>query len=304
MKRSNVSPTLFDDDEIEVANILLDLRNLIRQSDVRLKLRGFTLSWGCKRRRSNTNRSATVSPPPPPPPTTAGVNSPSPSPPPPEDSHADPEIPAIKTEVLSPATPLSFSPSESSDEKPVIVSSRKHSKKRTREEWMKNLDELNQCKEALIGQLETVRAYYNKQMAYNLELKAKKQEILSISQKVEEPSGPDTRAGQGYPQYENPIIIDPLGQRYQYQFVQNGPRQDLVSAQNGMGYVLGPIGIPDLNVSPEETLVVGSSQPFDVQRMEGGDKKTRYAEARRNRMVKNKLKIKSGSHSITLPCRR
>lgn len=124
-------------------------------------------------------------------------------------------------------------------------------------------------------------------------------QILSTSQKVEEPSGPDTRAGQGYPQYESPIIIDQLGQRYQY--------QGLVSAQNGMGYLVGPIGIPDLNVSVEETLVVGSSQPFDVQRMEGGDKKTRYAEARRYRMDKNKSKIKGGPRSTTLPsfpCRR
>nr|GMD98422.1 Peptide chain release factor 1 like [Ipomoea batatas] len=248
MKGSNVCPTLlYDDEEIEVANILLDLRKLIRQSDFRVKLR-------------------------------------------------EPEIPAglrFKTEVLSPATPLSFSPSES-DEKPVI-SSRKHSKKRTREEWMKNVDELTQCKEVLIGQLENVRAYYNNQLAYNLKLKAMRQEILSTSQKVEEPSGPDTRAGQGYPQFESPIIIDPLGQRYQY--------QGLVSAQNGMGYLVGPIGIPDLNVS----VVVGSSQPFDVQRMEGGDKKTRYAEARRYRMVRNKSKIKGGPRSTTLPsfpCRR
>ncbi|XP_031125325.1 uncharacterized protein LOC116027731 [Ipomoea triloba] len=292
MKGSNVSPTLlYDDEEIEVANILLDLRKLIRQSDFRVKLRGLSLSWGCKRRRSKINRSAAVSPPP----TTAAVKSRSPSPPPPpKDSRSEPEIPAglrFKTEVLSPATPLSFSPSES-DEKPVI-SSRKHSKKRTREEWMKNVDELTQCKEVLIGQLENVRAYYNNQLAYNLKLKAMRQEILSTSQKVEEPSGPDTRAGQGYPQYESPIIIDQLGQRYQY--------QGLVSAQNGMGYLLGPIGIPDLNVSVEETLVMGSSQPFDVQRMEGGDKKTRYAEARRYRMVRNKSKIKGGPRSTTLP---
>lgn len=130
----SVSRSLFAaayDYEIEVANILLDLKNLIRQSERQLELRGFSFSWGCKRRRSNSYRGFSSSVVSPPPTTAAGadVNSRSPSPPPPPPVHPElPAVPRVKSEVLSPATPLSFSPSES-DEKPII-SSRKHSKKR------------------------------------------------------------------------------------------------------------------------------------------------------------------------------
>ncbi|CAH9096987.1 unnamed protein product [Cuscuta epithymum] len=71
--------------------------------------------------------------------------------------------------VLSPDTPLSFCPTTESDDN-------KHSQKRSREEWKREIEGLTHCKEMLIQQLETARVHYDTQRLYNLKLKAMKQE--------------------------------------------------------------------------------------------------------------------------------
>lgn len=85
-------------DEIEVVNILLDLENLVNENQY------CSVIWGSKKRRSNRRIDFS----------TRLVNSSSSIQ---GSSKIEIEIePKIKAEVTSPATPLSFSPSES-DEK-------------------------------------------------------------------------------------------------------------------------------------------------------------------------------------------
>lgn len=95
-------------DEIEVAKILLDLENLVRGNQF------CSLIWGSKKRRSNRgidlSSSRVVN-------SSTSLQGSSKI-----DEH---EIqPKIKAEVTSPATPLSFSPSESDDKS-------KHSSRKT-----------------------------------------------------------------------------------------------------------------------------------------------------------------------------
>ncbi|CAH9118302.1 unnamed protein product [Cuscuta epithymum] len=160
--------------------------------------------------------------------------------------------------VLSPDTPLSFCPTTESDDN-------KHSQKRSREEWKREIEGLTHCKEMLIQQLETVRVHYDTQRLYNLKLKAMKQEekrrrqqqlLTSSFHKQQEAFvrliGPARSVAQ---QLQYPVIV---GQK------------DWFSAQ---GFANNGFG-PDLNAAAAAESM----------------KKAMYAEARRSRM--NKLKIR------------
>lgn len=96
-------------DEIEVSSILLELPHLIFESESRPR---FSFTWGLKRKRSTVAKEqvgATYSP-------ALKLSSSSPPPPPPSLPYKTEEL-MEKVLTSSPATPLSFSPSES-DEKP------------------------------------------------------------------------------------------------------------------------------------------------------------------------------------------
>ncbi|KAK4351872.1 hypothetical protein RND71_027390 [Anisodus tanguticus] len=283
--------TTSNEDEIEVANILLDLDNLVRQKQFS------SLIWGSKKRRSN--RGSHFS---------SRVNSSSPSLQGSSKIDYNEIEPKIKVEVNSPATPLSFSPSES-DDKPKH-SSRKSSKLKSREELMDMIKQLSQCRESLRGEVENVRNYYNNQKAYNLKLKAMKEQVtrmLNIQ-------GAGVNIDQVYstgmePNRQQPFIMDQVAlgsetfHRFQYPL---GQLQQVQLYSNGLGPVnhagRGPIGLPDLNVTVDETFTLDSLSRFDIDRM-NAERKAQFAEARRRRMIK-RIEIKNSSGFIRPPRRR
>lgn len=114
---------IFEGDEIQVCIILEDLENIIRQSEFQ-SLSKLLVTWSGKRRRSK--RVSPVAS------CAVVVNSPAP---PHKVSHGDNEIQTAEQKVKqlansSPATPLSFSPSESDEKQKQKRSSRKRMKKK------------------------------------------------------------------------------------------------------------------------------------------------------------------------------
>lgn len=271
-------------DEIEVVKILLDLENLVRERQY------CSVIWGSKKRRSNRRIDSSSSP---------VVNSSSSSKI--DGNEIEPKIKAEVTSPASPATPLSFSPSES-DEKSKH-SSRRSYKRKTREELMDKIKQLSQCRESLTGEVENVRNYYNNQKAYNMKLKAMKEEVTRMVNF----QGGGVNLGQLYsnpgiePNRQQPFIMDQVASRseaihrFQYPLGQLQQAQHLYS--NGLGP--GPMGLPDLNVKVEEAFALDQ---FDIDRM-NVERKAQYAEARRKRRIK-RIEIKNSSGFIRPPRRR
>lgn len=169
----------FTEEEKEVAAILLDLQFCKIQKGVRgcWPLEWATeeiLVWGRKRKRSVL--------------AVASSSSPSPSPGPfVQRRRTCAQIECgmktggqVKVEATSPATPLAFSPSESDDNKSKHCH-RKSSKKRSRDELLKTVNELTDNKIALSRELERVQRHYDSILAYNRQLKAMKNQVNSSS---------------------------------------------------------------------------------------------------------------------------
>ncbi|KAK4429381.1 hypothetical protein Salat_1238500 [Sesamum alatum] len=279
------------EDEIFVAKILLDLPSMIGLLD---SLAGF--QWGSKRRRSSL------------------VEGPSSSRAPSSRSPTDVEIeerkPQAKAEAAaaattsSPVSPLHFSPSES-DEKPRHTLKKSY-KKRSKEQYIDTIEELTQRRDLLRGEIENVTKYYNKLNAYNLQLKALKQEVLNPCIKRENPETETSRwmnlglqltqqhnqIGAVAPQ-QQPLVPDEMAEKFQHSL---GP----ITTQfyGGLGPVshVGLLGIPDLNISAQ-------GQPLD---MSSGiaDRRARCAEARRRRRGIMKIKSMRRACGIKLGGRR
>ncbi|CAH9095091.1 unnamed protein product [Cuscuta europaea] len=151
----------------------------------------------------------------------------------------------------------------------------------SRAEWKREIEELTRCKEMLIQQLESVRVHCDTQRLYNLKLKAMKHDeeeeeglqqpppppLLTSFNKQPEAFvrliGPArTVAQQLYYHYQHPLIVDPMGQRFQ---------KGLPSPQNNLGFENNRFG-----PTADESMLK--------------KKKAMYAEARRSR--KNKLKVR------------
>lgn len=310
-KSNSVNVKFFDDDEIRVSEIMLDLPNLISDSEWRCQF-PFTC-WGKKRKRSVLD-------------STTSTTSPSLCRQPVKERKI---LKAMKKKVeaaavvvaaaTSPSTPLSFSPSESDENKSSKQSLKSNSKKRTKEEWLEIIDGLNHNRELLRGELDSVRSKHFKLNAINLELKAKKQE-LSFSQKTEKPPQLGINGGWNLGlqlDHHYQMTMFAPHQKQQQQFLMDqaaqisGRFQDLYgqripmgsSPYNGLSLInqMGPRGIPDLNVCAEETFVLGptSSQPLDLMSRVLMDNNSRFraAEARRRRMMKIKeVKNQGRSH--------
>ncbi|KAJ8561328.1 hypothetical protein K7X08_027518 [Anisodus acutangulus] len=230
----------FNETEIEVSNILLNLSSLIEESESRSRVSPVT--WSCKRKRSDRN---------------LGFNSACSS----EESDnvevEDKIIELKSSEAISPDTPLSFSPTKFDDKDKYP--SKKSSKGKTREELLNTIEKLTKCRELLRGEVENVRSYYNSQKAYNLELKAMKERVITNL----------NGQGQG----------SETCHRSQYPMGQFPQAQPMFSSANGLGSMnhTGPVGIPDLSV----TLV-------DI-----AERKAQCAEARRKRMKRMEIKRSS-----------
>ncbi|XP_055821657.1 uncharacterized protein LOC129890136 [Solanum dulcamara] len=231
----------FDEDEIEVSNILLNLKDLIEESESR-----------SKRRRCDRN---------------LGFNSPSPNfvqrnSQVEEDESGDVEIePKFAKLKLEKTNPNQIS----------------RSKAKTREELTCNIEKLTQCRELLRGELKKVQSYYNNQKAYNLELKAIREKVMThlngqeaeTSHMLQYPMGSSSAYGLGSVNHTGSIGIQyPMGQLPQ--------AKPMFSSANGLGFVnyTGPVvGIPNHTVSPFE-------HNRDI-----AERKPQYTEARRKRRI-------------------
>ncbi|KAH7849034.1 hypothetical protein Vadar_012027 [Vaccinium darrowii] len=287
--------TSFTDYEIEIADILLNFPNLIIQSESRYR---FSVKWGFKRRRSaikfNPSQLPSV-----------------------QIEKERETRPKVKAEASSPATPLSFSPSESDGKSKDSI--KKASKKRTREEWIGIIDGLIQQRELLRGEIETVKSYYNKLKGVNWELKAKKQELqfylgnthsekcLNDGMKLNQPikQSPLVFQNQDYPQihsmihHQQPSIVDPTAYRPSPHTTENFQQHPYGQMPQLKVKRMGPLGIPDLNVAAaeEETFGVGAAQPLDHFRALT-ESRAKAAEARRRRMVRIKEMKKNSLATI------
>ncbi|XP_021769178.1 uncharacterized protein LOC110733434 [Chenopodium quinoa] len=156
---NNTDGTL-SDDEIEVANVLLDLPYLITNT---LPSYRFPYDWGSKKRRS------------------ALVFPPSYSPPRCRRKVSAQLPPPVKAEASSPNTPLSFSPSES-DSKSVIdldFKKKKHPPLNLRKKELEDsVKEKMVTQQRLKESVDKVREYRNSLMVENSILKARKHELV------------------------------------------------------------------------------------------------------------------------------
>ncbi|KAL6511857.1 hypothetical protein OROGR_021454 [Orobanche gracilis] len=144
------------EDEICVAGILLDLPNIRRnKSCLRFK-------WGTKRRRSTIDEGAPYS--------RAPLSL--------QKTEEKKSVAKAETEkesaARSPVTPLSFTPSESDEEKSRHPF-KKSSRTRLSKKYMDLIEELTQRRDLLSGEIANVTKYCNKLKAYNYELKALQQ---------------------------------------------------------------------------------------------------------------------------------
>ncbi|KAG5543016.1 hypothetical protein RHGRI_015938 [Rhododendron griersonianum] len=279
---SSFLSTLFTGYEIEIADVLLHLPNLIYEPKSPYR---FSVNWMSKRRRSAINSSPYQSP-------SVQVK-----------RETDEGRPRIKAEASSPATPLSFSPSESDGKSKDSI--KKVSNKREREEWIGIIDGLVQQRELLRGEIETVKSYFNKLQAVNWELKAKKKELqfylgnphleksLNLGMKLNQPimQSPMIQ-NQDHPQihsmiHRQPFILDWTAYKSSSDTSRNLQYRHGQMPQLKVKSV-GPLGIPDLNVAAaEETFGVDAPQPLDRFRALT-ESRAKAAEARRRRMIRIK----------------
>ncbi|XP_034674986.1 uncharacterized protein LOC117906138 [Vitis riparia] len=226
MKRKSCSPcdsleSFFDDNELEVSEILIQIPLIIFQAENRNRL---LVPWGVRKRRSAIDPdlyqpSVPSSSSPHLPGTCVGPT-------------CDDDDPQAKVEPSSPATPLSFSPSETdgkSKRSKKCVSSKKK-----KENLLKMVEDLTHQKESLMTEIENVERFYKQLKALNSELKAKKQQ-LNLDTAIAE-ARVESRE-QDYHQQPLPLLLH-----------DSAPASALVANP------MGPRVIPDLNVSPEETL--------------------------------------------------
>ncbi|GMJ07014.1 hypothetical protein HRI_004370600 [Hibiscus trionum] len=240
MEQSCDSITVTDED-IMVAAIMLELPGLIYQSESR---RRFAFTWGSRGKRSTSSKSkfAAASLP-----TVKPSPSPSPSPPPQLQPQSSPPPslpskvvgstyailgPSEKTLTSSPATPLSFPPSES-DEKPHPLPKRKphfNNLRKKKEQLLEIMEDFTRRNELLKKDIENKKRFYDEQKSENMELKAKKLKI-----------GQNWRMDEADPIGGMMICWD-------------------IGGISKLSDNVGPVGLIDLNVSAEEA--VGS---FDLE---------------------------------------
>ncbi|KAL6316525.1 hypothetical protein AAG906_018228 [Vitis piasezkii] len=218
MKRKSCSPcdslvSLFDDDELEVSKILFDIPRIIFQSENRNRL---LVAWGVRKRRSAIDPDLY----PPSVPSSSSPHLPGSC----VGPTCDDDDPQAKVEPSSPATPLSFSPSESDGKSKR--SKKSVSSKKKKENLLKMVEDLTHQKESLKTEIENVERFYNQLKALNSELKPK----TTAEARVESRE-------QDHHQQPLPLLL-----------------HDSVPASALVANPMGPRVIPDLNVSPEETL--------------------------------------------------
>ncbi|XP_022772650.1 uncharacterized protein LOC111315297 [Durio zibethinus] len=286
-------------DEIEVANILLELPHLIFESESHPR---FSFTWGAKRKRST----ATSSP--------ALKLSPSPAPSLPSNiigSSSETEAPMEKVLTSSPASPLSFAPSES-DEKPLPSKKKAsvNSLKNKKEQLLEMMKDFTRHNELMKKDIENKKRFLDQQKAENMELKAKKQKLTKSLRIAEEPRletskslnveiplthisvETENSAVQDYHHqqristrvYQQPFIMDQtvykseMNKDSQYPFGRT--ISWLPSNNGGLSKLHDNVCPLDLNVSAEEALCFSSVKSIDLDTAT----KARAAQGRLKRM--------------------
>ncbi|MCL7026740.1 hypothetical protein MKW94_007331 [Papaver nudicaule] len=256
----------FSEKEYEIADILIQLPKLIKNSELNYLIQ---LSWGAKRRRSasGTPSSSTVSPSSPP----THLNNRS-LPPPPPCSKVD--------FISSPNTPLSFIVHSDSDSKPNKSLKRKLPKKKTKEEWQELEMDVKDRNCTLKKEVQIVMEHYKTLKAQNLKLKSmlgktSNDGLQELDLFVEEPTTAPV------PQQQQQVLGVGAEPRYvcqqpqtTFQFLDTKPQfgsesSRFLQPQATMSQHLGPLGIPDLNfvVNHDEIEIIGDDNRYNKHRM-------------------------------------
>ncbi|XP_062098274.1 uncharacterized protein LOC133804132 [Humulus lupulus] len=280
------SGSKFEAREIKVAEslILLHKGRMLYEIEDRLRLK-----WGSKRRRSVLNDKDSS-------PSAIPVGSqtlklvtcdvgPSST----EPAVKEPRITA-KYENSSPASPLSFPPSES-EEKPNFLKRKRPG--RNKEQLSKLINEFTEGKELLTKEHRTVTTYYDNLKALNSDLKAKIEEINAGS-KIRTPK-------LGIGESSNAAMESCQIQSCPSQRLDHPPliTIDRRAQERGNNYQ-----IPDLNVSvPEEECCWSEYHPpFDVS-VADVKKVQMAAEARKKRLNICRVKSRvSSANKLRYPC--
>ncbi|XWS24490.1 hypothetical protein CRYUN_Cryun28dG0107100 [Craigia yunnanensis] len=291
MEQSCDSPPVAAE-EIEVANIMLELPHLIFESESGPR---FSFTWGANKKRSTASKQKVAD-------TSLPALKLSPSPPPSLRSNIvgstyEAEAPMEKALTSSPATALSFSPSES-EEKPLPSKKKTfvNSLKKKKEELLGMMQDFTRRNELLKKVIEKKRLFLDQQKAENMKLKAKKRKLIQSLPKAEESRLETSKSlkceiqlsqismesekttSQDHQQqristrvYQQPFIMDQtvskseMNKNFQYPYARM--ISWLPSNIGGLSKVhdnVGPLGLLDLNVSAEEAFGFTSSKSTDL----------------------------------------
>lgn len=260
--------------ENEVAEILVNLRTYIREFECGCGI--LPLTWGCKKKRSAIR-----------------VNT--------------------KGEASSPATPFSFSPSESDDNNAATLFRRNVSLKRKREHYVKIIQDLTKDNDLLYGEIKNVKCYFDKLKDYNFKLKARKQKLShGPSEGDLVPKQSQLPSQMQFPgvAHHPPLILNqtagPVQIRDNEGVAQQACGHATTSFSAGSTNDVGPNGIPDLNLPLDEPMTMEFCETLDVNAnvSMANDKnlsRAMAAQARQNRLhiyrVKNPIGISKSRYS-------
>ncbi|XP_027355910.1 uncharacterized protein LOC113865508 [Abrus precatorius] len=262
--------------ESEVAQILIKLPNLIWESECGHGI--LPLKWGGKRKRS-----------------TIAVT--------------------IKREASSPATPFSFSPSES-DDNPTTLFTANLSLKTKREHYLRIIEQLTKDNALLCREVKNVKCYFDKLKEFNLKLKARKQELCLgpnqthlLQQQLQFTAMPHLPPFMGNHTAGAPLITEAervVRQPCGHATTSSGAPSNSGGAM-GLGHCnsnneVGPNGIPDLNLPLDESMTMECCEASDVN-VKKDLSRAVAAQARKNRLQIYRLKNPFGNSKTRFSCR-
>ncbi|CAK9312732.1 unnamed protein product [Citrullus colocynthis] len=257
---STISPhqcsTSFDSDDFTseehfTAQILLELPLLIQQSHLSL---GLSPSWPLRRKRSAVNS----------PPDSASVI---PQRPPPPSSSEDVKESSPTTPLSLNSLPLSRSESDENNTKAKV--SKKKASLDKRFQYLETIDKLTHQNQALEGDVEAMKQHYNHLKAINSELKAKKQEMI-LGGSNNQSEIPEIGTSSSVAMEMSKLTVNSSASNMENHLHQREPSiknqtapmaEQSNSNQNfqiPIGPIplydssLGPMGIPDLNLTIDE----------------------------------------------------
>lgn len=280
----------WSESEVETAEILAVLYHRFSL------LSSVTYSWGCKKQRSAIQNNpssyggAAVVPP---------------------SSHAG------KAQASSPATPLSFPATESDDKTKPFKN--KVSLKRKREHYLNMIEDLTKNKDSINQEIENVKRHYEQLKEYNFKLKAKQKELsingpkgenknlnLVINQPIQVSVNSSNFTAENEEKMKQQIIMQiPNHDNHNFGHVQfqcasssSNPTLQVASSSFGRNSNMGPLAIPDLNLSIEESVHVDTCQPLDEATSNNIDaSKVMAAQARQRRIQIFRLKKPVGNNN-------